>query len=54
MTLSDILRDNWSNIKFNSEYERKVMHNIINCRTESMGSRLQRCDHCGNELTLYN
>jgi PHP family Zn ribbon phosphoesterase len=54
MILSDILKDNLNNIKFISGFERRVLNNIINCRTEAMGSRLQRCDHCGNELTLYN
>jgi ribosomal protein S8 len=54
MILSDILRDNLNNINFISGYERRVLYNIVNCRTEIMGSRLQKCDHCGKELTLYN
>jgi ribosomal protein S8 len=54
MILSDILRENLNNINFISGYERRVLNNIATCRTEIMGARLQKCDHCGNELTLYN
>jgi len=52
--IPEIFRDNFGKIKFVSSYERRVIHKIINCRTEFMGSRLQRCDHCHVEKILHN
>lgn len=52
--IPEILRDNFNKITFISAHERRVIHNIINCRTEFMGARLQRCDHCHAEKVLHN
>lgn len=41
--------------KYNpSDYEIKIIRAIIDCRTETLGGHIQKCDHCGNETTLYN
>lgn len=34
--------------------ERKVMHNIENCRTASMGGHIEECDLCGFRQPSYN
>src|SRR4030042_3116113 len=35
-------------------YTKKIIRAIINCRTEALGGHIQKCDHCGDEITLYN
>ena len=41
--------------KYNpGDYEIKIIRAIIDCRTEALGGHIQKCDHCGNEITLYN
>jgi hypothetical protein len=37
-----------------SDYTKKIIRAIIDCRTEALGGHIQKCDHCGEELTLYN
>lgn len=32
----------------------EVVSDIIGCRTEWMGGHLQKCDHCGAEIPMYN
>lgn len=32
----------------------KVVDAITSCRTEAMGGHRYQCDHCGEEVTLYN
>lgn len=49
-----ILENNFNKITFNSRYERRVIAEIINCRTEKLGQRVEKCDHCGNEVVYYN
>jgi len=49
-----ILNDNFSKIKIISDYEKKVIRNIIDCRTVAMGGRIERCDSCRHEIQLYN
>jgi Putative transposase/Transposase zinc-binding domain len=33
---------------------RRVVRDIISCRTPLLGGHLQVCDHCGREVPLYN
>jgi len=41
--------------KYNvSDYEKKIINSIIECRTEAMGGRVEECDSCGHKITLYN
>jgi len=41
--------------KYNPDsYTRKIIRAIINCRTEALGGHIQKCDHCGYEIILYN
>lgn len=41
--------------KYNvSDYEKKIINNIIECRTIAMGGRVEECDNCGHKITLYN
>jgi hypothetical protein len=37
-----------------SDYEKKIINNIIECRTAAMGGREEECDSCGHKITLYN
>jgi hypothetical protein len=37
-----------------SEYIKKIIRAIIDCRTEELGGHIQKCNHCGKEVTLYN
>jgi len=37
-----------------TNYEKKNIRAIISCRTEKLGGRIERCDHCGHTITLYN
>lgn len=37
-----------------SHYTQKVIRAIADCRTENLGGHIQRCDSCGNEITVYN
>ena len=41
--------------KYNvSDYEKKIIKNIIECRTIAMGGRVEECDSCGYKIILYN
>ncbi len=33
---------------------RKVLGSLAACRTAEMGARVEQCDHCGQEVILYN
>lgn len=33
---------------------RKVLGALAACRTAAMGARVEQCDHCGEEIILYN
>jgi len=35
-------------------HKRKVVHDIINCRTPALGGHIHQCDHCGYFKSLYN
>ena len=37
-----------------SDHSKKVIRAIVNCRTVSLGGRIQKCDNCGDEIILYN
>jgi hypothetical protein len=32
----------------------KVLGSLAACRTAEMGARVEQCDHCGQEVILYN
>lgn len=49
-----ILEDHLCKIQTISGYEKKVIQNIIHCRTAVMGARIERCKLCGHEIQLYN
>jgi len=52
--IGKILKDNFSKIQTVSDYEKKVISNIIDCRTKVMGGRIEKCEACGHEIQLYN
>ena len=37
-----------------TSYEDKIIWAITSCRTEAMGGRIEKCNHCGHTITLYN
>ena len=39
---------------YTTNYEKKILRAIISCRTEELGGRVEKCDHCGHTITLYN
>lgn len=53
-SIGQILKDHYQSITAISEYERKVIRNIIDCRTQAMGGRVEKCSDCGHEIILYN
>lgn len=41
--------------KYNPDnYTKKIIRAIVDCRTETLGGHIQKCDNCGHEITLYN
>lgn len=40
-------------VKLNN-HEKKVIHDIVNCRTEEFGTHKQSCTCCGDEVITYN
>lgn len=52
--IGQIFKDHFFKMYNISEFEYKVINNIINCRTEIMGERVEKCDHCGHEIRLFN
>ena len=57
ITVNDIVRRYWDRYRERfrvSDHERNIFSHIMACRTEEMGSRVQRCDSCDYTLTLYN
>ncbi len=32
----------------------KIVHNLLSCRTASLGGHIDKCDHCGTERISYN
>lgn len=57
--LADIFRQYGNRYveKYNAQIlpsHQKAMHNIINCRTPSLGGQSWRCDHCGNIHYSYH
>ena len=32
----------------------RTLYALQRCRTEAMGERMERCEHCGNEQIMYN
>ena len=56
-TVNSIFREHAEEFcnKYNvSDHSKKVIRAITNCRTASLGGRVQKCDNCGNEIILYN
>lgn len=49
-----ILKDHLSQLTFLTDFERRTLQNIMNCRTQVMGERRQKCECCGHEVILYN
>jgi hypothetical protein len=37
-----------------SDYEKKIIRAITSCRTEKLGGRIEECNHCHHQITLYN
>ena len=35
-------------------HQRKIVSDLINCRTSYLGGRIEKCDHCGAERITYN
>lgn len=52
--IGKILDDHYDKIETVSIYEKKVIRNIIECRTSTMGGRKEKCELCGHEVILYN
>jgi hypothetical protein len=52
--IGQIFHDNFHKIHFVSEYERRIIKNIIDCRTSVMGGRIEHCNNCGHEIIMYN
>ncbi|HBD92980.1 MAG TPA: IS91 family transposase, partial [Spirochaetia bacterium] len=53
-SIGQIISDHAFKLKTISAYDKKVLKNIIECRTEAIGSRIEKCDCCGSEVILYN
>lgn len=34
--------------------QRKIVQNLLSCRTASLGGHVEKCDHCGTERIFYN
>jgi len=57
--LADVFREHGTEFLDTSGYpvpleQRRVMRDIIRCRTAALGGHRQRCDHCGYEDISYN
>lgn len=37
-----------------TEYEKKIIRAICECRTEALGGRIEECDYCKDQVILYN
>ncbi len=37
-----------------SAEQRRVLRDIVRCRTGELGGHKRRCDHCGHEVIVYN
>jgi len=55
--ISDIFREYGSEFRkiySLSESQTSIMNLIVNCRTASLGSHIEKCDNCGYEVIAYN
>jgi Putative transposase/Transposase zinc-binding domain len=52
--LAEILRAHAPPPETLGPQRRRVVRDIINCRTAALGGHLQVCDHCGREIPFYN
>ena len=52
--LAEILRAHAPPLEALGPQRRRVVRDIINCRTATLGGHLQVCDHCGREIPFYN
>jgi Putative transposase/Transposase zinc-binding domain len=37
-----------------STEQRRVLHDLVRCRTAALGGHVEECDHCGHRLIAYN
>ena len=52
--LADIFRAHAPPLEQLGPQRRRVVRDIVSCRTPLLGGHLQVCDHCGHEVPLYN
>jgi len=55
--LADILREHITEYRETyplRTHQYKIVSDLINCRTASLGGRIEKCDHCGAERITYN
>ncbi|HEV8578134.1 MAG TPA: IS91 family transposase [Thermoanaerobaculia bacterium] len=52
--LAEILRAHAPPLEHLGHYQRRVVRDIINCRTAVLGGHLQVCDRCGHQTPVYN
>ena len=52
--LADIFRVHAPPLEQLGRDRRRVVQDVISCRTAVLGGHLQRCDHCGREKPFYN
>ncbi len=58
MTVNEILRNFGDEYRkqnpFLTIHEMKIMRAIEICRTQTLGGRIEVCDHCGNTVKLFH
>jgi len=55
--VADVFRAGWSDFRRTNtviSHVNRVVHHILQCRTQSLGGHLYRCDQCGSEVPVYN
>ncbi len=54
LEVADIFRKHGHQLGTLSREQDKVVRNITNCRTASLGGHLMKCDHCDHEVLAYD
>jgi hypothetical protein len=54
LEIADIFRNHGHLLKNLPSQHRKVIRDIINCRTASLGGHISECNKCGNKEQSYN
>jgi hypothetical protein len=54
LELAEILERFAGELPALSTDQSKAVHDILNCRTETLGGHVHQCDHCGKRTNLYN